>query len=518
MMTTAFHESRLYRLITFLWFALLDSRFYRLCTGVGRGIAVAFQNSVLCNALVRPGLVTRAWEDSTLCRLLDKVANCIPAALHRLYLRTQPAWDGSVVFRILAGMGENVPAILSWLFLLMMVCPYTNWNNLYGLAVALLALVLCFSGAMRRDSLRLNVKAFSPYMWFFFLFLIVGVLESSDIMISVRYLLYFVTAILLALLVASTVERIDQLKRLAAFGAAGLPVATAYGVYQRVVLGLTNSSLTVDLTVNPDLPGRVYSFFDNANTFAQVLVMMLGMTLGLLFASRTVWGKIAALVALVSGLVGIAMTYSRASWVGLIVAVFLFVLLAAPRLIPALILVAAAMLPFLPASIYNRLLTIFNSSDSSTVSRFPIYEVGFKMWKLYPLTGVGLGSELSAAKALNSGWYHGYFDFPHYHNIYIQLAVETGALGLLSYLGGFLAACKATIRAALAADCPHPVKYLAIGCFSGLAGMMVCGLADYFWHYPRVMAIFWLIFGIMVACVRLARVEENGERNAAELS
>jgi hypothetical protein len=38
---------------------------------------------------------------------------------------------------------------------------------------------------------------------------------------------------------------------------------------------------------------------------------------------------------------------------------------------------------------------------------------------------------------------------------------------------------------------------------------MVCGLADYFWHYPRVMAIFWLIFGMMLACIRLSRQERE---------
>jgi O-antigen ligase len=341
--------------------------------------------------------------------------------------------------------------------------------------------------------------------------LCVGVLESSSRQVSLRYLLYFVTAILLSLMVLSTVEQLDQLKRLAAFGAAGLPVATAYGVYQRVVLGLTNTSLTVDLTLNSDMPGRVYSFFDNANTFAQVLVMLLGVTLGLLFASRTLWGRLASLAALICGLAGIAMTYSRASWVGLVVAVFLFILLCCPRFIPVLILGAVVLLPLLPASIYNRILTIFDTSDSSTSSRFPIYEVGMKMWSQAPVTGIGLGSELSASAALSSGWYHGTFKFPHYHNIYIQLAVETGALGLLAYLGGFLASCKQVIRAVLAPSCSRPVRCLAAGYFSGLAGVMVCGLADYFWHYPRVMAIFWLIFGMMLACVRLAR----GEREPA---
>lgn len=506
-MTTIFRSSYTGRFFLALWCALANSSLARLYYRVERAILHGFQGSVLWNFVARPGQITKAWENSLICRLLDFLANLIPSLLHRLYRAVQPVWDGSAAFRLLAGMGENVPALLSWLFLLMMVCPHAYWNNMYGLSVAVLALALICAAAMRRPTLRLEVKRFNPYLWAFFFLLCVGVLESSSRRVSLRYFTYFATAILLALAVMSTVSRVSQLKRIAAFGAAGLPFVTLYGLYQRVVLGLENTSSTVDMDLNGEMPGRIYSFFDNPNTCAQVLVMLLGLTLGLLFASKTVRGKLAAAAALACGLAGILMTYSRASWVGLAAAVFLFILLAERRLIPVLILGAVALLPFLPASIYNRILTIFDPSDSSTSSRFPIYQVGVKIWKLSPITGVGLGSELSASLAHNSGWYHQLFKFPHYHNIYLQLAVETGLLGVVSYVAGFLAACKQALRAIAVPGCDKQVRYMAAGCFSGLAGIMVCGLADYFWHYPRVMAIFWLIFGMMLCAVRLAQPE-----------
>lgn len=502
---TIVQNSCTYRFLLVLWCALTNSGLARLYDRVERAVIHGFQGSVLWNFAARPGQFTRAWENSLLCRALYFLANLIPALLHMLYRRFRPVFEDSALFRLCAAAAENVPAVLSWLFLLMMVCPHTYWNNMYSLGVAVACTALVYGGSMRRPSSRLEIRAIHPYLWCFFFMLCAAVLESSARRTSLRYLIYFATAALLALLVVSTVRNVDQLKRLAAFGAAGLPIAMLYGAYQLVVQGLKNTASTVDMDLNGEMPGRIFSFFDNTNTFAQVLVMLLGVTAGLLFASRTLRGKLAALIAMGFGLAAILMTYSRASWVGLAVAVFLFVLLAQPRLLPVLILGAVAMLPFLPASIYNRVLTIFDPSDSSTSSRFPIYLVGVKVWLTHPVTGVGLGSELSAAIAHNSGWYHQLFRFPHYHNIYIQLLVETGALGMLAYVSGFIASCKEAIRAVFAPGCDKQLRYLVAGCFSGLAGLMVTGLADYFWHYPRVMAIFWLIFGMMLCGIRLSK-------------
>ncbi len=511
-MTAALQNSIFCRWLLALWQVLSNagkhSGVARLYARLEDGILRWLKGSVLCTVLARRGRLPAAWESSVTCRAIRRALGCIPALLHRFYLRFRPVWEGSLAFRALAFAGENVPLLLSWFALLMSVFPHTYWNNAFSLGFALLGIALVFAAAMRRPEGGLSGTLFGPYLWAFFFLLCAGVLKAPVLMTSLRYFTYFFSAIALALLTVSTVTRAEQLKRIAAFACAGLPVSTAYALYQRFVVGIKNTSSTVDLELNADMPGRVFSFFENPNTFAQVLVMLIPLALGLMFASRTFLGKVCAAFAAGCGVLSIVMTYSRASWIGLVAAVFLFVLLVERRLIPLLIVGAVAMLPFLPASIYNRILTIFDLSDSSTSSRFPIFEVGFKIWRLHPLTGVGLGSELSASLAHNSGWYHRLFKFPHYHNIYIQLAVELGALGAVSYTAGFFSSCKETARAILSPGCDRALRALTAGCLSGLVGVMVVGLMDYFWHYPRVMAIFWLIFGMMLCGLKLSKMEQ----------
>ena len=59
---------------------------------------------------------------------------------------------------------------------------------------------------------------------------------------------------------------------------------------------------------------------------------------------------------------------------GLAFAAVVFVVLWNRKLIPFGILAALVVLAILPDTVFNRILTIFNTSDTSTNSRFPLYQ------------------------------------------------------------------------------------------------------------------------------------------------
>ena len=40
---------------------------------------------------------------------------------------------------------------------------------------------------------------------------------------------------------------------------------------------------------------------------------------------------------------------------------------------------------------------------------------------------------------------------------------------------------------------------------AALCGAMVAGLADYLWNYPRVMSMFWFVFAMALAGVKICR-------------
>jgi O-antigen ligase len=87
-------------------------------------------------------------------------------------------------------------------------------------------------------------------------------------------------------------------------------------------------------------------------------------------------------------------------------------------------------------------------------------------------------------------------------NFYLEVWIEVGLLGVLSFVASLLWNIKRTA---------HAVRYskdstsrtLASAAAAALCGAMVCGLADYLWNYPRVMCIFWFVFAVTLAGTKL---------------
>jgi O-antigen ligase len=203
------------------------------------------------------------------------------------------------------------------------------------------------------------------------------------------------------------------------------------------------------------------------------------------------------------------MTYSRAGWIGLAVAALFFIFLWNRKLLPAVVILGLAALPFLPDAVFNRILTIFNFSDTSTSSRFPLYEAALRLLRLRPLQGAGLGSDAVRAAVLDLNLYHGASPFVHSHNVYLQVWAETGIFGLLAMLGAVGWTLKRGAITVLRKLGSSSARMLIAGSVSALLGIMVCGIADFIWHYPRVMLIFWFVVGMALAGIRVALREKQ---------
>ena len=92
---------------------------------------------------------------------------------------------------------------------------------------------------------------------------------------------------------------------------------------------------------------------------------------------------------------------------------------------------------------------------------------------------------------------------------YAASAPAGGELRLRQVFGFVVAALLAGIKAAAKSvkmpGCPAPVRMVTIGGAASMAGILVCGIADYIWNYPRVMVVFWFVFAVMLSGVKLAK-------------
>lgn len=504
---TLLRESYLYH----IWMTLLsiydDSMVHRVLAVVGSWCSRQIDESRVLRVLCREGMVARAWSESCLCRLLTWLVNLPGSLLHRLYGTLQATFEDSFFARLAFSMGEQTAVAQSWLIMLLWVIPFSHWNNAYSLMGFAMLLVLFHAGAMHQRNMRLDLANIGFYPLILFAAMFLGVLLSYAPSLSLRFLFYHISAALCVLVTVSAVRTEEDLKRLAAGGAVCVAVSGAYGVLQRIQ-GIEVNASYVDLKVNAGMPGRVYSFFDNPNTFAEVLILLLPLVLALILCSRHLISRLIACGIFAVGVAALGMTYSRASWVGIACAMVVMVFLWRPKLIPAFVLLCCVAIPFLPSTIWNRILTIANPADSSTSSRIPLYQAALEVIRNRPITGAGLGTAATQRYIADYNLYHAEAPFVHSHNFYLEVWIQAGLLGVVGFVSSMLWNIKRTAHAVRHCE-SSAARTIACAAASAMCGSMVCGLADYLWNYPRVMCIFWFVFAMALAGTKVCCVQKK---------
>lgn len=471
------------------------------CHRRGTELKAAGATSVVCAFVTRQGAVRRAWADSWFGRLLEAVWNVPVTVAKGVYRLARGLWDGSLAFRAATALGRGAWLLLGAFVLVMLVAPHESWDNLYGfLGVAGVYLFYAIGCADRKEK-SLEVGRLGPWFALYFLFITLGLVCSLSVPLSLRFYIFHLTCFLIVLVAVSAVDSPRQLRTLLVCGAIGVAIAALYGCYQGYV-GVEVVASQQDLTLNKDMPGRIYSFFDNPNNFAEVLVMLVPLTGALTLNAKSWRGRLCGLVGLGLGVAAIGLTYSRSSWLGLVLAVVVFLALMNWRFVPAMVVVGLCAVPFLPESILNRILTIGNMKDSSARYRIAIYEDTARLLKDYGVTGTGLGSDVMRRVFLHyPTLYDGNYPI-HTHNNYLQMWGETGFFGLLAFLGLILGQLKEGLQAFRRAD--KELKRILAAALGAFCGILAIGLVEYTWFYPRNMFLFWFLFGVIASAVKLA--------------
>lgn len=508
---TLLRESALCRLWLLLLACYQGSALHRSLAAAGGWCSRQIDESRVLRPLCREGIVARAWPDSLLCRLASFLFDLPARLLRRIFRLLRPTLEDSFFARLAFTLGDETAVGESWLILLLWVIPFSRWNNAYTFMAFGFLLLLFHAGAMHRPAFRLDVKSIGFYPMVLFGAMVLAVAFSRSRNLSTRFLVYHLSAALCVLVTVSAVRHTEDLKRLAAGAAGCVLVSSLYGVVQRLQgIEVNASYVDLDLALNETMPGRVMSFFDNPNTFAEVLLLLLPLALALALSSKRLLSRLIAFGVFAVGVGALLMTYSRASWVGFAAAMVVMVFLWKPKLLPLFFLLCCLAVPFLPLSVWNRILTIGNTSDSSTASRFPLYEAALRVIGKSPVSGAGLGTAAVQRYIRLNNLYKGNSPFVHAHNFYLQIWIEAGLLGIVSFVASMLWNIK---RAA------HTVRHcgdsaartLTCAAAAALCGSMVCGLADYLWNYPRVLCIFWFVFAMALAGVKLCLETRSGQ-------
>lgn len=149
--------------------------------------------------------------------------------------------------------------------------------------------------------------------------------------------------------------------------------------------------------------------------------------------------------------------------------------------------------------------------------RIYVWNGTVKMAHDYFLTGIGLGPASFAIIYPHYANIHAQVGVPHSHMVYMELIIELGILGFVSFMWFMLKLWKDSACALLKTH-SKTNKLVLIASVSSLVGIAFAFGVEYVWYYPRTFFAYFILAGIATAAVRTMKNEkadcgksENGE-------
>lgn len=299
-----------------------------------------------------------------------------------------------------------------------------------------------------------------------------------------------------------------------------LVIACAGGIAALAPLGMLSEYHFLVKHLPSVLSGALSGAF-NPNVVAGALVVLwpFGLARAIMPYRADIKGwieRIAATVISLLVLVVLCFTASRGGYVGAVVAMLVLAGLLLHRWIcwwmVAALLLALVMVMILVADTILPLLLSGNASVDMAL-RLHIWSRALRIIRDVPLTGVGLGNFPAVVEKVYPLFMVDIPTVSHAHNLYLQVAVDLGLLGLAAFLGLLgLSITRATRMARLASDEPAAqsnTRWLAMACAASLIGMSFHGLIDAAVWGNKGAVFPWVVMGLCNALHRMVFVRRD---------
>ena len=252
---------------------------------------------------------------------------------------------------------------------------------------------------------------------------------------------------------------------------------------------------------------------NHPNWLSLFLVTLLPLTLYTISSPDFKKFKYVCLIVLVCQLIAIILTHDRMGFLGIVfvfgLALWFRLILVTPLLIVSICLALFIAPFFVPATYLERVFSIENYKKSSSISsRWGLLKAGLGMFMDHPLTGVGAGSfgatlmkEYPESEAARTVYYlressestitdHSQAA----HNMYVEVASETGIFGLIVYMIFIFGAAKNMYYL----HCRGGLKELHNLPAAFMVSILAFSFIGLFLH-AQLQKVWWIVIGLSIA-------------------
>lgn len=247
--------------------------------------------------------------------------------------------------------------------------------------------------------------------------------------------------------------------------------------------------------------GVIGGIFENPNDLALHLVTMIPISVGLMFASRSLLKKAAYILCSLLMVVGVVVTFSRGGFIALVGSICFLIWKLTPRGRPIVVVLGLlaifAMVSIAPTAFRSRIST---TQDASAMARFDDLKRSVFLMVRHPLLGVGMGNYSMYSNRAKAT-----------HNSYTQVGAEMGIAAAIIYLLFVVAPLK-PLRGIERENFGMKKKprfyYLAIAFQASLIAYM---LASFF----ASVAYLWYVYYLVAYALCLRRIYPTAQNQNA---
>ncbi len=467
---------------------LKESLIYKFFAVIGRWFGRQWQASRIVKAFVKTGDSEQIAGKS----IFYPVGKWIRNILSKIY-------NGLHLSKIFTGSFLMNPFL--WAAAAMALAPVVPTIILIGLVLAAGITFIADTAADRER--RLVSSAVNRYVIIYAALYVVATVFSVTLSGSLYVGLLTAVFVMCVFVVENAVKTKKQLRTLIiALVAVGVLVSL-YGFYQYIFgTGVTDS--WTDESMFEDISVRVYSTLQNPNVLSEYLLLIIPLNAACMFTAKNLKGRLASICAFGIMCMCMLMTFSRAGWLGLLVAAAVFLVMIDRRYIFLGIFGIALIFLAAPDMIISRFASIGDMADGSTSYRVSIWIGTLKMLKDYWICGIGPGTD--AFNLIYPSYSYNAATAQHSHNLFLQITSDAGIGALIVFILIIIVILR-TLCSAISKQKDRTGRIFQISAIASIAGFMVQSMAEYSFYNYRVMFLFWAYIGLSAVFARVDRLD-----------
>jgi len=243
---------------------------------------------------------------------------------------------------------------------------------------------------------------------------------------------------------------------------------------------------------------RIASTFDNPNFYGEYLVLLIPVAIAIALCKGSTIRKISAATIAFIMTIALFLTYSRGSWMGLFVAIAIFIVLSYRKLFYVFLAFSPVLFALIPG-LLDRVISIFKVTEGTAGFRLKLWNLVIKIFSQNPIIGSGIGTYSNAFTEFifkNPGSSLGWVEYGS-HNSFLKIAVEMGVAGVIAFCL-LLFFCFQIGFSNIKIIKGNNLKLINIAILSGLIGFTINSLTSNSFFHPRAVFFFWIYVGILI--------------------